>query len=90
MTGAQPTTVDCRKPRVPQPDKMVKQGGGMIRFVWKTEVVPARVDETLEELRRAQRTGLLLRLRVPLIGGKATRRGMLRINQVGDEHRSAS
>jgi len=81
VTRAQPAAVDGGKPRVTQPDKMVKQRRRMIGVVWKAEMVPARVDETLKEFRRAERVRLLVR---PVQGPalQARRQGALSLPKI--------
>jgi len=46
----------------------MKQRGRLIRGVGKAEMVPARVQEALEQLGGPEPIGLRLRLGVPLIG----------------------
>ena len=88
MAGVEPHAIHGREAGVPQPDDVVQQCGRMIVGIRKAEMVPALVEESLEENRRAERLRLRACQRVPSIGrGRASRR-MLRLENVGHEQRA--
>ena len=69
---------------------MMKQRRRLIGRVRKAEMVPALVDEALRRApaRRAP-SACCLASRIPLIGGQAASRGMLRVDEIGDQQRAA-
>ena len=90
MAGVEPHAIHGREAGVPQPDDVVQQCGRMIVGIRKAEMVPALVDETREQIGRADLVGLLLRERVPAIGSRSTGRRMLWVDQIRDEQRAAA
>ena len=88
MARVEPHAVDRREAGVPQPDHMVQQRGRLIVRIGKPEVIPALVEEPLQEVRRVELLRLRARKRIPAVGGERTRCGVKRLENVGDEERA--
>ena len=68
---------------------MMQQRRRLILRVGKAEVIPPLVEEPLKQVGRSERVGLRARERVPAIGRHRPGRGMLRLDEIGDEQGAA-
>ena len=70
MAGIHPDTIDGRKSGVAKPHEMVQERGRLVGRVGKSKVIPALVDKPFEQHGHPYRLGLLLRGRIPAVGGQ--------------------